>query len=478
MTATSPSSSIDPVFLAAFRAGTLTVEQAQAVVPDDALAVALLLLQLSAAIAGKVSTTGPHTPSGAIPPYVKPAAKGRKKRRGAKPGHEGKSRPRPERIDRHETHQCPVCPCCGGELVRTGRKRIRCIEDIPENLRAEAVAHEIHRDWCSTCKKQVEPKVLDALPNCTIGNRTVTLSAWLHYGLGTTTSQIIDVLNGHLQLKISEGGLTEIWHRLANVLTPWYEQIHNECLNAAVLHADETGWRVAGKTWWLWCFTNADSTYYTIDASRGHDALHEFFVEEFRGVLVSDFWRAYDAMAEDQQKCWPHLLRDLKEIDERPDVGEMWKGFVKRLRRLYGDAIRLKAARDELVSDVFERRVYSLHERLNELATADWECPHARRISRRLSDYQGSLLTFVEYVEVPPSNNRAEREIRPAVLMRKASYGNASEAGAATRSILMSIYRTLKQRGLDPLAVTAEALRTHTATGQLPPLPPRGGSGG
>ena len=339
-------------------------------------------------------------------------------------------------------------------------------------------APETPRDYCPTCKKQVEPKVLDALPNCTIGNRTVTLSAWLHYGLGTTTSQIIDVLNGHLQLKISEGGLTEIWHRLANVLTPWYEQIHNECLNAAVLHADETGWRVAGKTWWLWCFTNADSTYYTIDASRGHDALHEFFVEEFRGVLVSDFWRAYDAMAEDQQKCWPHLLRDLKEIDERPDVGEMWKGFVKRLRRLYGDAIRLKTARDELVSDVFERRVYSLHERLNELATADWACPHARRISRRLSDYQGSLLTFVEYVEVPPSNNRAEREIRPAVLMRKASYGNASEAGAATRSILMSIYRTLKQRGLDPLAVTAEALRTHTATGQLPPLPPRGGSGG
>ena len=123
------------------------------------------------------------------------------------------------------------------------------------------------------------------------------------------------MFNGHLQLTITDGGLTQMWHRLAGVLGPWYEQIHRHCLDAGVLHADETGWRVEGRTWWLWCFATADATYYLIDESRGHPALDQFFVEEFAGVLVTDFWAAYDAVGRTKQKCWPHLLRELKEVD-------------------------------------------------------------------------------------------------------------------------------------------------------------------
>ena len=66
----------------------------------------------------------------------------------------------------------------------------------------------------------------------------------------------------------TDGGLTQMWHRLARVLGPWYAQIHRHCLDAGVLHADETGWRVEGRTWWLWCFTCADATYYLLDESR------------------------------------------------------------------------------------------------------------------------------------------------------------------------------------------------------------------
>ena len=136
-----------------------------------------------------------------------------------------------------------------------------------------------------------------------------------------------------------------MWHRLADVLGPWYEQIHRHCLDAGVLHADETGWRVEGRTWWLWCFTATDATFYLIDESRGHPALDQFFVEEFGGVLVSDFWAAYDAVGRTKQKCWPHLLRELKEVDAGSDSGGDWPAFAKRLRRVYGDAVRLELTR-------------------------------------------------------------------------------------------------------------------------------------
>jgi transposase len=469
---------LDPAVLAAFRSGTLTPEQAEAVLPRDRAAAVFFLLQLSTALGSPTPAGGAHTPSGTVPPYAKPSASPRRKKRGAVPGHPGAARPRPEHIDRRETHQLPACPTCGGELTRTGRTRTRLVEDIPDDLKPEVTEHTLHRDWCPCCRKQVEPRVPDALPNCALGNRTIVLSAWLHYGLGVTTRQIVDVFNGHLRLPSTDGGLTQMWHRLAGVLTPWYEQIHRHCLDAGVLHADETGWRVEGRTWWLWCFTRADATYYLIDDSRGHPALDLFFVEQFRGILVTDFWAAYDAVGRAKQKCWPHLLRELKEVDKGSDAGGDWPDFAKRLRRIYGDAVRLEVTRGVKPADEYGLKLARLHGRVVDLSIGDWTNPHARRLARRLYKYGEELLTFVEFEGVPSSNNHAEREVRPAVLMRKASFGSQSERGAATRAILMSVCRTLKNRGLDPLQAIPDALRSYATTGMLPPLPEKASSGG
>jgi transposase len=447
----------------------LTPEQADAVLPRDRAASIFFLLQLGTALGSPAG--GPHQPSGSSPPYAKPAAPTRRKKRGARHGHPGVARSRPDVIDHHQDHQLPACPSCGGRLTRTGRTRTRIVEDIPDDPKPQVTEHTIHRDWCACCKKQVEPKLPDALPNCTLGNRTVVLSAWLHYGLGVTTRQIVEVFNGHLKLPITDGGLTAMWHRLADVFTPWYEQVHRHCLDAGVLHADETGWRVEGRTWWLWCFATTDATYYLFDESRGHPALDQFFVEEFDGVLVSDFWAAYDAVGRTKQKCWPHLLRELKEVDAGSDSGDDWPAFAKRLRRVYGDAVRLELTRGVKPPEEYDLKLSRLHGRIVGLSIGDWGNTHARRLAKRLHKYGEELLTFVEFEGVPSGNNHAEREVRPAVLMRKASYGNQSEAGASTRAVLMTVCRTLKKRGLDPLHAILDALRNYATTGTFPPLP-------
>ncbi|WP_246539331.1 IS66 family transposase [Telmatocola sphagniphila] len=99
-------------------------------------------------------------------------------------------------------------------------------------------------------------------------------------------------------------------------------------------------------------------------------------------------------------------------------------------------------------------------------------------MAKRLFDYGDDLLTFLEIEGVPKSNNKGEREIRPGVMMRKVSFGSYSQQGARTRSILMSIYRTLKLREQDPLKETESALHTYMLTGVLPPLPVKLSSGG
>lgn len=434
------------------------------------LAQAKMLAELQAQAAGQ-SHQSPSTPSGMKPPYQKPPAKGRKRRPGAVPGHAGARRPRPERIDRREVHRADRCPDCHGRLQHCQETRTRYTEDIPE-IQPEVTEHTIHRDWCPRCQRRVEGPVAAALPGSTLGHRVLVLSAWLHYALGNTLSQIAEVFNFHLQMKITPGGLVQMWYRLQAVLFPWYEQLQQQALHAAVLFADESGWRVDGKTHWLWCFTTGDLTYYMIDRSRGSPALRKFFIEEFAGTLVTDFWGAYNAVAcALRQTCLPHLLRELEHTERYKSPDEHWPAFAKKLRRLLGDAIRLWRERDELSAASYASRRGRLAARLQELIDTPWEGAHPQRLVKRLRRHQHDLFTFLDQPGVPFDNNTAERSIRPAVIIRKNSYGNRSQHGADCQAVLMSVFRTLKQRGHDPIRTIVAALAQYLTTGQLPPLP-------
>ena len=415
----------------------------------------------------------PSTPSGMKPVYQKSSSKGRgKKKPGRKEGHPGSRRESPERIDRRETHRAEVCPDCGGTLKRCAETRTRYIEDIPEDIEPEVTEHTIHRDWCPQCGKKVEPVVAEALPNAMLGNRVLVLSAWLHYALGNTLSQIVEVFGFHLSFKVTPGGLLHMWRRLAEILFPWYEAIHREALESAVLNADETGWRVNGKTRWLWCFATAKLSFFLIDRSRGSPALMRFFTQEFAGTLVTDFWAAYNAVVcAARQKCLVHLLRELEHVEKYKSPGTDWPSFAKKLRRLIGDAIRLWRRGGQLAPEVYASRRCCIARRLRKLIDAPWEDSQAQRLIKRLRRHQDEIFTFLEQPDVPFDNNLAERSIRPAVILRKNSYGNRSDDGADRQAILMTIFFTLKKRGHNPVTTVCKALTTYLKTEQLPPLP-------
>lgn len=419
----------------------------------------------------------PSTPSGMTPVYTKPNADAgrtvagrRRKKPGARDGHPGTRRPTPTRIDQHRTHRCKVCPGCGGPLQRCNRTRTRLIEDLPENLQSHVTEHTLHRDYCPSCNKHVEPVVPDALPNATFGHRLISFTSWCHYGLGVTLDQLIAILQFHLQLRLSAGGLVAAWQRLADILTPWYAQLAEEAKRSAYLHADETGWRVRGLTCWLWCFANGQVCYYLIDRNRGSPVLQAFFGEAFDGILLHDFWTAYESIdVADRQYCLVHLLRELEKVDQHNDAAA-WQVFAKTLRRLLRDGIRLRK-RSDFTPEKYQSRILRLGRRLDALIAADVDDPDARRLLKRLRRTGDHLFTFLDYPQIPFENNFAERQIRPAVILRKNSQSNHSDRGARTQAVLMSIYRTLRLRGHDPLQTIADALRTYLQTGQLPPLP-------
>jgi transposase len=455
----------------------LTEEQARAIfaLGEQAVVFALLAQAKSLAehngdrLAGS-RRDDPSCPSGQKAPYEKPNQKRRKKKPGCKQGHEGHCRAKPDHVDHREQHRASHCPDCGGTLKKCNVSRQRYIEDIPQDVHVEITEHTIHRDWCPRCRKMVEPKVPDALPNATIGNRLLVMSAWLHYALGNTISQILSVFNFHLQFILTPGGLVQMWHRLAEILKSWYEEIAEEIVLAGVLHADETGWRINGLLGWLWCFTTPSATLFAIERSRASPVVLKFITEQFAGVLVSDFWAAYNILVCAKQKCLVHLLRDLERVERYKDTGGDWARFAKKLRRLIRDAIRLRKRRDEMAPATYERRYHRIEQRLRLMIEMDWTNREARRLVKRLRRHQHELFTFVLGHEVPFENNFAERIIRQAVIMRKNSYNNRSDKGASTQAILMSVFTTLKQRGLNPIKIVEQALRTYITTGKLPAL--------
>lgn len=454
----------------------LTTEEARTIFARGKEAVIFALLELAAQLRRSqgqcASVSSPATPSGMMPLHQKPNTPKRRKKPGRKPGHEGTRRPAPEEIHEHKTHRAPCCPHCQGPLKRCAKTRTRYTEDIPENLQPVVTEHVIHRDWCPRCKKSVEPRVPDALPGSQIGNRVVALSAWLHYGQGQTLSHIVDVFNCHLHFKLTPGGLMQQWYRLQEILYPWYEQFHGEALDSAVLNADETGWRVNGKGHWLWCFTSPRLTCYLIDRRRGKPVVARFFRRAFRGTLVSDFWGPYNAVVcGARQVCLAHLLRDLEHVERYKSPSPQWPEFAKKLRRLVRDGIRLSRWEDRTLPEYASRR-NRLHARLDALMAEPWEDKQAKRLLKRFRRHRGDLFTFLDIPDVPFDNNAAERAIRPAVIIRKNSYGNRSQRGADTQAVLMSIYRTLKQRGHDPLETITKGLAEYLKTGILPSLPP------
>jgi transposase len=394
----------------------------------------------------------PTTPSGMKPPYLKAPGKKRKRKAGRKNGHPGACRPKPDRIDHYKEHvlaSCPDCNNCLGEPVKNYK---RYTEDIPP-VEPHVTEHTVYGYWCSICQKIVYAKVTDVLPHAVLGLRLVVFTAWLHYLVGVSVNNIVRLLAVLASFKVTAGGLTQAWNNLASALEPIYDDIGKKLANAAVLNADETGWRINGITHWLWCFATGNLCYYVIDRSRGSPVVKKVFGTIFKGILICDFWGAYNKLcALAKQRCFYHLFTELLKVDKH-NTSQAWKAFRKKLSRLLKDAIRLSNRRDHLKTEVFTKRKAKLYKRLDYLTNTISKDKDVKRLTKRLKRHRNELFTFLDYKGVSPYNNHGEQQMRKPAINRKISHQNRSNRGAKTQAILMTLFRTAELKKLNPVEI-------------------------
>lgn len=384
------------------------------------------------------------------PHFVKANIPSKKKegKRGPPFGHPFFGRRHPDKVDEEKEWRLEDCPDCGGPVSDTMGTSSRIEIDLPP-VTPIVRKHQIHRHWCSKCRKMVSPTVPGLLPHTPYGMNLHLQVSHLKFGLGMTLDKIRALFSELYGLFLSSGVVSEMLSRMGGKMRPVHAWLKQEVKGQAVLHADETGWRVSGINHWLWSFSSSKVVYYHVDRSRGQKVVTFVLGRTFAGVLVSDFYGAYHLIVAVKQKCWVHVLREVKKIEtEHPkDDGAIL--FAKRIKRQIKRAFTLKSKEEELDAGIFQRRAKARETAVMNVLEPTSKSPLVRRLSKRLLKYRRELFIFLQQKEVPAHNNDAERQIRPAVLMRKTSYQNASQNGASTQAILMSVIQTCRKRKID-----------------------------
>ena len=366
----------------------------------------------------------------------------------------------PKVVKRLETKEAKLCGCpdCGGSL-QSIRKQEQFVTDIPV-VEVKTTRFVTYSGYCTSCHKRVRSQHPEQTSQATgaagvmVGPRAKALAADLKHRLGVSYGKVSEVLNDAFGLSVSRSGWCQADQKLARTARPIYEELLEAIRQCSVVNADETGWRIGTLSAWLWVFTHRDLTVYTIRANRSSDVVLDILGDHFSGILTSDGLLSYDdRRLKDwlKQKCLSHLLKDLKEMNETKSGRALH--FTRQATALLQEALALKREKPSLSSRTFSQRAQDLEERLDRLIAQSrrFSDPDNARFAKRLRKHRPHLLRFLYVDDLQPTNNLAERMLRPAVITRKTNGCNRTQDGAAAHSILSSVLVTCHQQSIPVL---------------------------
>lgn len=357
-----------------------------------------------------------------------------KKPRGKKPGSNGFHRPIPkeEAVTQEYSYELKKCPMCHNDVGRIVDTVVKYTEDIALKPPPEITKHIITRHWCSNCETYVKSPNMP--PITRIGLKTMGFVLYSRYRLRLPMNKIRESLRDLYDFKISEGEIVALLKDAEELFGKDYEAIMALIQNASVVYADETGWRMDGKNWYLWVFAAKTGTQYVIEDTRGKGVPERMLGEKQDRVIVSDGYAAYQNLPGDKQQCWVHLLRKAK-LHSPTLYGDLCVLYKKLLL----DLEKLKRERDRK----------KLEKEFQELIDKPYPESEVPKVKYRMNHHKGSLFTCVDYDDVLPENNTAERAIRPQVVMRKIFGGSRSLSGAKTHGVNTSVLQTMRQQNPD-----------------------------
>ena len=401
------------------------------------------------------------------PAFVKPNTpkRERKPRRKRQPEYNRARRLEPP--TRIEQHALDRCPDCGQRLHGGTLARRRQVIELPAPQPVEVIEPQIIKRWCSWCHRWQAP-TLDlrgqVLDQCRLGVRIASLIAFLRHTLRLPLRRIQAYLQTVHHLRISTGEITELLHHVRRATQVEVDKLKAHARASPILHADETSWREAGQSGYIWAFSTPGDEgvrYYEYDPSRAGAVAKRLLGGTFAGHLVTDFYAGYNIYAGKHQRCWVHLLRDLHALREEHAADSETLAWVKEVRKLYEEAQAFVRGAEPPSQEAREAQYVRLVEQVHTLGLqyARVSAHPCNALAKRLLRHEDELFQFVLVAGLSADNNLAERSIRPVVVVRKISGGTQSPEGSKTRMALASLFETWQARGLNPFEECLKLLR-------------------
>ena len=364
----------------------------------------------------------------------------------------------PEEVPVNET----VCPACGGDLIEEAPE-IVTNTDLPPTPKPVVKAYRIHIRSCCRCPRKVRGQHPEVAPDQLgatahrVGPRAQAAAHLLHHDDGIPVRKVPGVMKTLSGLSLTQSAITQSALRLGTGDGPVahrYEQLREKAKEQEAINTDDTGWRIGGSPAQLMVFDSQTQSVYQIRAQHRNEEVREVIGDHYQGVLCTDRGKSYDAkelQEVKQQKCLSHILRSIEEVlagkrGQARFFGEVLKAQLQEAIELY------KAFHDpESKLRDYDKAVRALalavSDHLRERRLKD---PDNQRLLNELRRHheRGNLLRFLdEPTTVEPTNNAAERALRPAVIARKVSHCSKNDQGAAAFSAFKSVIRTLKKGG-------------------------------
>ncbi len=405
---------------------------------------------LEARIAGLEGQQKPPTDAGKErkpPSWVKANRPARSKGEQRKRPHGfGRRREEPTHRVEHATASCPDCqvPLIGGR-VRGSRQVIT----LPR-VRARVTEHVVLERACPKCRKRWAPEPdWGAL---SVGRQRFGGSVQSEVSMLREECQLpFRVIQRYLKwrfgLRLSVGELVDLVRGAAERSQEEYTRLRQEIRASPVVYGDETGWRQDGRNGYLWSFSTPKVRYFLYRLGRSQRVVEEVLGDEFEGVLVSDFYGAYNVYRGPHQRCWTHLLRDIHQLKEQHPQDLVLARWAHAVREVYDHAQAYPEPDPNLPETVRRAQRVEQQQRYQQWLWSICK-PYLgsdapmRVLCQRVQRFLPELFTFVAEPRASADNNAAERSLRPPVVSRKISGGTRSERGSETKSILASLFGT------------------------------------
>lgn len=349
------------------------------------------------------------------------------------------------------------CPFCGGPLEPEGVE-YATTTDVPAQPQPEVTLYRVAVCRCTQCGKPVRgtaPGLAADQYGATahrVGPGVKAAAHALHYSVGIPVRKVPGVLQELTGVTITQSALTQdALRRAQQEVGAEYQLLRAEVQQASFVHTDDTGWRVGGQTAFLMGFDTDQTTVYQIRPQHRNEEVREIIPADYAGVMISDRGKSYDAeefQQVEQQKCVAHILRNISAVVETKQGRACEFGLIAK--ELFQEGMELWRARHSLPAATFVERAEKLKQEVSyHLRDRILKDDDNQRLLNGLGtqDDQGHLMRFLSAPFVDPTNNRAERILRPAVIARKVSQCSKNQKGADAFAAFASVAQTAIKNG-------------------------------